>query len=98
MHRLLATINVLLAISLIAWPLALFFAIFLFDSPASRGDPILLVFATTILAYPAPIVLGNIMFWSKRKTATSSTLRNWTLVSCASQVSFLLMGVLNFSR
>ncbi len=51
MHRLLATINVLFAVSVLAWPLAVFFAIFLFDSPGSKKDPILLAFAASILAY-----------------------------------------------
>ena len=98
MHRLLAAINVLLAVSLLAWPLALFFAIFLFDAPGSERDPFLLAFVAAILAYPAPVALGNIMFWTKRNVATIRSLRNWTLVSSTGPVATVLLGALNFSR
>ena len=98
MHRLLATINVLFAVSVLAWPLAVFFAIFLFDSPGSKKDPILLAFAASILAYPASVALGNVMFWTKRNVATIRSLRNWTLVSSTGPVATALLGALNFSR
>lgn len=98
MHRVFASINILLAASLLAWPAALFLAMFMFDAPGSEKDPVLLAFAMAILAYPAPIVLANVMFWSKRKTTATRQLLHWTLVGCVSPLVFLLFCALIFSR
>ena len=64
-------ISGVLAASVLAWPLALYLSVFLFDAPDSTSNPINLLVAALILTYPASTIVG-FMVSKKAHEATQS--------------------------
>lgn len=90
MKRLLSLINLLLAATLLAWPLGLFVVLFMFDAPGSASSIVTGALAWSIVAYPVPVVIGNIAYWAKRKNETVEQLRLYTAVTLSGPVLVLI--------
>ena len=93
MRPLLTILNTLLLISLLAWPMVLLMSPMLFDAPGSESNPITIAIATAIYAYPLPIIVGNILFWRRRKSSELSILTVYSAISLLSPVTLLLLFV-----
>ena len=90
MNRLLSIINLLLAATLLAWPLGLFMVLFMFDAPGSASSVVTDALAWSIVAYPVPVVIGNIAYWVRRKEKTVEQLRFYTAVTLSGPVLVLV--------
>lgn len=86
MRRSLSIINLLLATTLLAWPLGLFMVLFMFDAPGSASSVVTDALAWSIIAYPVPVVAGNIAYWIRRKDETVEQLRIYTAVTLSGPV------------
>lgn len=93
-RKLLIGINVLLAASLAIWPAIFFLGFFLRDVPGVLQDPRKLLVLASIWAYPAFVLLGNIVFWSILQSGSQKAQVRWTLVGCLGPLLVLLSGVL----
>ena len=83
MKKVLLVLNVLLPLSLLAWPIALFLSIFMFDAPGSESNWITLLLAYAIWTYPIGILVGSILYWRNRTVSSISILMFYTMVSLA---------------
>ncbi len=81
MKPLLLGVNLLAAATLLLWPVGLFLLLFLFDAPGSETSFWTQAVAASILLYPVPVVLGNVLFWRQRKRTTPGRLGLYTLVT-----------------
>lgn len=77
----LAVLNILAALTVLAWPILAFGSAFLFDAPGSADKKHLQIIAYICWYYPAGPALGNYLFWSNRFEAGTSTLWLYTAVS-----------------
>ncbi len=64
-------ISGVLAASVLAWPLVLYFSVFLFDAPGSISKPINLIIAALMLTYPVTAIVGFLIS-KKAHEATQS--------------------------
>ena len=90
MRRVLSIINLLLAATLLAWPLGLFIVLFMFDAPGSASSVVTDALAWSIVAYPVPVVAGNMAYWARRKVETVERLRLYTAVTVSGPVLVLV--------
>lgn len=88
----LALINVMAGATLFAWPMLCFLTVFLFDAPGSGSDPRILAIATAVLGYPAPVVLGNVLFWRNFRRSAWSVLSKYTVISLLGPVVAVLLA------
>ena len=95
MRLVLACVNVLLALTLLLWPILCLVTVFLFDAPGSDHNPITMALALAMLGYPAPILVGNVGFWRRFKQPGQSSLFKYTAIGLAGPAVLLfLVGAL----
>ena len=58
-------LNLIFVIGTLAWPLAAFSSMFLFDAPGTESSLIVKGLALSVIGYPIPVIIGNIRFWGK---------------------------------
>lgn len=90
MRPVLSTINLLLATTLLIWPVGLFMVLFMYDAPASASSAVTDALALSIVAYPVPVVIGNLAYWLRRKRETVERLRLYTAVTLSGPVLVLV--------
>lgn len=93
MRPLLAAVNVLVAVSVLAWPLGLFMLLFVHDAPGSESNRWLDALAVAVLLYPVPVVVGNVLFWRRRKREPVGQLVRYTLLTTCGP-GLLLLAIL----
>lgn len=81
MRFLLAIANIVLALTLLAWPLGLLLLVFMFDAPGAETSPWTKAAAWSILLYPVPVVAGTIGYWRNRKETTLQRRARYTLLA-----------------
>jgi hypothetical protein len=94
MRVVLIILNVLFALGLIAWPVALFSSMFFFDAPGSMSNILTIGFTLSVLGYPVPAILGNLAFWANRKKESLSNLMKMTLLSGSGYLSIVIFWYL----
>jgi hypothetical protein len=90
----LTILNFIAALGILAWPLAAFAALFMFDAPGSESNIITIALAFSILIYPAPAIIGNINFWKNYKTEPHSELILYTVTSTFGYILILIFVTL----
>ena len=98
MVKLMAVVNFLVALSLLAWFPALLVTPMLFDAPGSENNPILKAIAYTMLGYPVAAIAGNVYFWREYKTSSALSLVAYTAISLSGPAMLVfLFTALHFS-
>ncbi len=87
-------LHIILAISLLAWPLMLFGSLFLFDAPNSMESPLTQFLAATFWLYPVPLIIGFVGFVSTLKQKNTVKSLVFTGIALLSPVSILLAFIL----
>lgn len=82
-------VQLILAFSVLLWPLVLFVSPFMFDSPGADSNPIALCLALSILFYPIPVIKGGIKFWKNIKEKSLSCLGKYTIISLIGPASII---------
>lgn len=93
----LAVINLLLAGSLLIWPLLLLPSMMMFDAPHSTEDGFAVALFALIWLYPASVVIGGVGFLvSLARGLRLRTLVVWTCISLVDPMLVVLLVVLGF--
>jgi len=90
MKLLLATVNIVVATTLLAWFPALLVLPMLFDAPGSQSNQGAQAIALTILIYPLPVVAGNKYFWQGYQRVKALKLTAYTGLSLVGPVMLLI--------
>jgi len=61
--------------------MALFVSLFIFDAPGSETNPVLWALLGSLWLYPIPVLTAVILYWRKRKTIQTGTLKKYALLS-----------------
>lgn len=77
----LAVLNILAGLTVLAWPVLMLGSAFMFDAPGSEEKKLLWAIAYVCQYYPAGPILGNLLFWPNRLEASTSILWFYTVVS-----------------
>lgn len=86
-------INLILALSLLAWPMALIGGVFLTSSHGEAGNFIRLVLGLSILIYPLPVLIGLLGFWRNKKECDLIICKKYTLIGLIGPISILLFFI-----
>lgn len=88
--RVLAALHVLLAATLLLWPVAAMPGLALHDAPRVRDDRAAQLFLAVLLACPLPVLAGGIGFWVRRRVAPLRQLLGWTALACTGPLALLV--------
>jgi len=88
--RTLLCVHVLLAASLLLWPLPAMLGLALHDAPRVRDDRAAQLFLVVLLACPLPVLAGGIGFWMRRRVAPLRQLLGWTALACTGPLALLV--------
>ena len=94
MQILLIILNLIFGIGVIGWPVGAFSIIFFFDAPGSTSNVLTIGLAISVLGYPVPAILGNLMFWVNRKKESTLNLAKMTLLSSSGYLTIFLFWLL----
>ena len=91
MKTFLLVVNILLALTLLAWPFGVLASAFMFDAPGTEKSVITMMLVFSLVFYPAPILLGVIGFFITRKSALTFLPVIFTLIGLLAP-SFVLLS------
>jgi len=95
---LLAAVNLIACIGVIAWPIAAFLSMFFFDSPGSKSSILTWMLAASVLLYPVPAIIGNIRFWKAWKNNISTSYIPSTAISASGYLLILAVIIRTFAQ
>ena len=87
-------LNGILALGILAWPLAFFSSLFFFDAPGSEDNAITIGLAISVVVYPLPTILGNILYWKKRALSSNIEKLIHTLIGATGYLVVVIFMVL----
>lgn len=93
MHPGFLFLNIISLVAVLPWPVLVMTSIFMFDAPGSN-NLVTMNLAITVLYYPLPAILGNVLYWKIRKTASREALWLVTAITVSGYVTIILFLVL----
>jgi len=94
MRYVLAVFNVILALGIIIWPAAVAAGIMSAAAPKALSHLLTNFLLISIIGYPVPVIVGNIMFWKDWQTKTNGKLCFYTLISASGYLLIVLVFIL----
>ena len=93
MKKLLWLTNVLLAISLIGWPLGILLLAFMFEGPKAFENIILIFIGLSILTYPIPVLYSVTYVLSNKNNKSIIDLFYRTLIGLSPLVTIFILNI-----
>lgn len=84
-------INIVLALGVLAWPLFFIAGMFLLTARNAPDVPVLIMLL--YLAYPIPVIFGNMLFWKNRSTSSFTEHFMYTLLGASGYLVIILIVV-----
>ena len=89
LRLILSIINILLWLSVLAWPMGLLLSGFIYDAPTVQNELYRRGLAISLFLYPVPVLIGTIKFYRNRKSASLWKLIFYTFISVSGPLAIV---------